>query len=254
MLEAKALELMLDTKGKSVTAQVVDAKDPRKLLINVGGVLTERPVPPDPRSHTVNSLDDLSDYVLQAVKKPVGDGPVVWHGKDKIIVILDDADRYDRVCLPLAFSKPYLTLAALDAQPTFLQHPEFVRMLRLKLGLAADQILPFRNVNFARQEGAQGNVVHGGNTLGKSINAQLVNADTVPQEMTITAKVYDTAGVNKGYAIRVAVEIDMDRSGFTLVPFPGEVQYLLDQCQAVIAGTLKERFSSANVPVYYGSP
>ncbi len=250
MLHEKALELIQKTAAESQKAEIVPiGGDGRKLLIRIGHELHEREVPPPVRAHTVSTLDALTDY---AKKLDDPTKAVIWHAEDAIVLVLDDQDRRDIVSMPLYKSQPFLAASKLTPAATPLSQQDVIGTLRHLLGAPKEVVAIFRSVDFQRADGATGEVHHGKNTLGKSVNAQLVNADRVPEELRLSIPVFTNFGLNSPFPLTLNVDVDPVRAMFRLVVAAGGLEELMDQAQQRIAQSLESLLDDTELPVYRG--
>jgi len=214
-------------------------------------------------------LDDLIAYALlyaartsDIVADPDTADPdtVVWHGPEGVTLLLDDADRRDRVIFPLVPSREQIALKGLEentiAHDGFEQRP-LIRFLRFELGLDNLPLLAkFRNLKFGLQSGQGSNLQHGKESIDRSIKEEILSAgaEALPETITVEVPLYDTYGERHKYLVRLGLEIDTANSLFHLRPLPGALNYAIDQHQADIGRRLKEALEETAVPVYFGAP
>lgn len=258
----EALELIQKTARDADAARVIVelSGDGRKAFVQQGAEIKAFDIPPAVRNHKVASLADLICYM----QSPPASHPVVWHNPLGVVLVLDDADRRDRVAFELTLSERFSMLKRLAKEKPALDQKAFVRLLRIQLGLDATIVGKFRKVDFAAAAESSGEINHGSDKLGKTITAKVNNIAEIPDELNISVPVYQQTGEREEYLVRCAVEIDTQNRMFQLIPMPDELERVTDLAQASIHSRLQDAASktaSANpeaqrevIPVYYGAP
>jgi hypothetical protein len=256
MLPQETLKLIQETAQKAQQARVLPelSGDGRRAFVQQGDTIKDYTIPPSARSHVVHRLDDLIAYALRADNPK----PVVWHGVTGVVLLPDDADRRDRVEFPLAYSERYMCLAKLAAEPQPLSQSQFIRLLRLELGLDSLVVKQFRRIDW--QNGGEGSteIQHGNARVAKSIIAKVQGIDELPDELNVQVPVYQQTCERQTYVVKCAVEIDTVNQQLQLVPFPDELERVIDLAQASIHDRLIAALDGMDgqktIPVYYGEP
>ena len=252
-LTEKAIALIQQTAQAAADATMHKLPgDGRTVYMAQNGTLTAFVVPPDNRAHAIRSLNDLIAYA-NAFPRVEDPGPVVWHSRNAVVLVLDDADRRDRVRFSLTHSERFNVLLKLSCGVVWMRQDEFVRTLRLKLGLDNTAVVAqFRKLTWQVSNEAAGVVQQADVRLGKSITAKVEGVAELPEELNVPVPVYSEAGEREEYIIRCAVEIDTTNQALALVPLPDEMMRVVDLAQASIRKRLAEDL--LDVPVYYGEP
>jgi len=251
MIPCDTLKLIQATAQEAQSAKVLTElnTDGRSAHIQIGNELREVDLPPPPRSHVVYSLVDLMEYA----KQPTNAAPVVWHSDQGVVLIIDDADRHDRVIFPLSKSERFLLLSKLAKEMTPFSQAQFIRILRVGLGLDNLTIVSkFRKLQWQSGADSEGNLQHGNDKVGKTVVSKVQAVDELPDEIKIEVPVYQQAGERQEYICRCAIEIDTVNQMFQLIPMPDELERIQDLAQASIEERLGE--ITATIPVYYGKP
>ena len=251
----QALELIQETAQRAQEATLIPelSGDGRTAFVQQGEEIKQFAIPPKPRDHQVHSLVDLILYARRQEVK----APVVWHGCQGVVLVIDDADRRDHVSFPLTASKRLLTLQKLaDDKPAFDQ-AKFIRLLRVDLGMDNLKVVAqFRKLDFAFGNEGSGEVRHGSDRLGKTITAKVAGVDELPDELDLPVPVYQQTGERQEYIVRCAIEIDTVNQKFQLVPLPDELERVSDLAQASIHDRLTAALGAIDgqpaIPVYYG--
>jgi len=260
-LTKDALELLQKTAQEAqayrVVQEVTDAGDGRSATVQIGDRLETLAIPPGVRSHRVCDLANLMAYarnliaVAEDAPRPSW-RPVIWHGMNQVVLVLDDEDRRDVVELPLMFSTQFETLRELEAEPRAFDQRSFIRLLRTKLRLDPSMVAPFRRLDWHRSDEGSGDVQHGKDRLGKQIEAKVQAIDALPEDPVFHVPVYNEMGEREAYAVQCALEIDTLNQKLGLIPLPGELDVAIDRAQESIHTRLCEEFAD-EIPIYYGN-
>lgn len=258
----ETLELIQETAQKAKAARLLDIPgDGRTAYMQLGGELQTVPIKPAPRNHRVCSLEDLIAFATRCRDDDTSN-PVIWHADDEVVLIIDDADRHDRVTFSLTRSEPFEALWSLRnrTKPGALDLRLFIRLLRIVLGLDNQGVVDqFRKLEWKLQGDTSAEVRHAKESMGKSIMAEVQGVDDLPDELVVSVPVYRDVGERTPIDIACAIEIDARNQTLELMPLPGEVERAVQLAQADIEGRLLDTLQvddspEPNVPVYYGSP
>lgn len=222
--------------------------DGRKAYVDQAGTVTPYDVPPSPRSHTVDSVEDLI-----AAAGLWDNGAVVWINADKVVLVIDDADRRDTVTLPLVKSHQFQTLVRMSNTPQMDQQ-QLIRLLRIDLPGAlsrAELLTTIRQIKFRQSSSGESNVQHGSESLGRSIEAQVTGANDIPEQVAVSCNVYQNPGEREFTAtVMCDLEIVPTEQKFRFRPLPDELERVTE---AAIAG-IRERIAQDIESVFYGTP
>lgn len=242
---AEAMEKFREFLNKANDVKLLSTTpDGRTELWQVKGTIQEIIIPPAARSHTVESLDDVIRFAsLHSAEISV------WHDTKAVIVLLDDADRRERVTFPLRLSPEILALMKWAGKS--LGQVEFVKLLSLNLRADEAVVAPFRNL--AWRESAHGTVEP--DRLGADVEATVQSqaAAGLPGEFTIRLPLYLNLGERVAYDVACEVDIDKQNKTLALCPLPGAVENAFDRSQLSIHERLVEGLAKEG-NAYYGSP
>jgi hypothetical protein len=225
--------------------------DGRKMFVQQGMEIKDFALEPKPRQHCVHSLVDLIVFARREDNK----APIVWHSEQGVCLLTDDGDRRDRVVFMLTKSDRFAVLEQLAEKKPCLDQRQLVRLLRVELGLDNVKVVQqFRKLDWQFSDETAGEVKHGQDRLGKTINAQVAGVSELPDELDIEVPVFKQTGERTEYKVRCAIEIDTVNKQFQLVPMPDELERVMDLAQADIHKRLSEGLAEKKIPVYYGAP
>lgn len=247
-LEPQTLEQIRQLAVNAAMPKIIPIPgDERTVIIATDGGVEYRDIPPPVIAHTVGTLEDLIAFA----KAGTPDKSSIWHDEDGVVLLLDESDRRDFVKLPFEYSKEFALMVQLEATDSFMTQAAFVRMLRIKLRVDPSIVNVFRTIDFKRLDGSKGDIQHGKESLGRSVEAAVQGTVAIPEELVIGLPLYETLGERQNYSVRCAVEVDAQQGTFKLTPFAGETAHVLQEHQGNIHRRLLEHF---DVNVYYGSP
>jgi hypothetical protein len=253
----EALQFLCDLKRESLQlVRVVDHKD-QVVFVNNSGDQTVVRIPPEPRSHRVMSIGDL----VAAVRRWDTGHAVVWHSNDWITAVLNDnLDRRDMVRLYLQLSDAFVRVRKL-AEENFDQR-NFLRLLRHDL---RGMIQPGLATAIAKLEvitsGKQASDVNPGRERGtREFYADMQNSGEIPDEITLSVKIYNVPGIDSVWQIRCSLEYTLPPSPvtFALRPLPDEINNALLNAQGelheLLCGVLAAGDEGDKVTVLFGEP
>jgi len=269
MLPAETLKIIQDTAQRAQKLELIPSPfDSRAAYLRLEDRYESIDVPPPLRNHFVCSLDDLVEYAKplagarltgpDAADEPqgrlpelAGTGPVIWHSPQAVILILDDADRRDRVTFGLTFSQPFILLVGIAQNPAPMSQREFVRMLKISLRVPEPLVGPWRALNWSVISEAMGEVTAGVDRMGKQVNARVAGTSALPNDLTVHVSVYNEPGERRQYPIQCDIEMDPASQRLLLIPQEGELQDAIQLSQADIRDRIIGRLAC---PVFFGSP
>lgn len=129
---------------------------------------------------------------------------------------------------------------------------DFVRLLRITLRgcMGGDDLLrSVRTLKFNANAEASGDVQHGRESMGKSIETKISGLTTFPEEVTLTVQPFEEFGHR--VRIECAVEIFPNESAFRLTPFPLEMKRGMEAVLENLAGLFD---GDGFPPCYLGRP
>jgi hypothetical protein len=230
--------------------------DPRKQYLVRGAEREEVSVPPPARDHRVYTLEDLLTFAADfAGRCEEGEAAelVVWHNHEAVVLVLDDADRRDRVSFLLEKSAAWARLcqigstsgARFDLKP-------FIRLLRNEFQIEESRVGPFRDINFKLLQTAQAQVTRGKESLGRSIEAEAkTGSDDLPEEIEVTVPIYLNAGEGAMYPVRLFLDYDAQDAKIVVAVEADALEKRMQAHQQEIHGRCA---AADSLRVYYGKP
>lgn len=226
-----------------------------KVKIWANGKLEDVVLDPKPRCHSLSSLKALLDFGTNVTdgKHGKGPSPVAWMNHDGISIVVNDADRRDMASLTMPITPQFQLLnSGNTAQPR--SQADFVKFLRIEMdGTLPDKTLLslLREMKFENNTAGNANIQHGRESMGKSIEAQVLGLSSIPEEITVSVRVFAVPDILVRCNIRCAIDIIVINGQFRLVPLPMQVQ---DGMAAALATVRTELETAFKFPVYEGKP
>lgn len=209
------------------------------------GSLLREDLDPPLRRYKLASFSDLCDMLAPA--SPTAERPMVFHDVGRIVVLLDRDDRREEATMLLHFSQAFTALCQLKAGNGF-AIPSLVRFLR---SIKADPALiaAFRRIDFTRTTAGRTDVQHGRESLGRSVEASVQQADKIPEVFAIGCPVYLALRSETFTQVEVQVFIDHEAQKIELRVDSDDLDLAIDRAHAAIRKLLP-----AGIEVYRGSP
>lgn len=218
------------------------------------GVLTEKEVPPPKREHVVNELDSLIRLAVRA--KEESKSPVLWHCETGVILVWDDDDRREQAAWPLTRSQLWQSIGEVNGRA--LKQPLMIRLLRFALAdaISAPELLDaIRTVKFTRKSDASGEINHGRESMGRSVDLEVTGAATLPENVLLhNVSIYDE--LSYPLDLRFGLEVNVSEETFELCALAGVLTAARRETQIELGRVLTEAIKAAGieVPVFFGTP
>lgn len=248
--------IAVEAAGVRVKERValLDLPDNQYSIIDKDGDLGEiKRKPQPPRSHRLESLDDVIRYVKSRVM--AGETPVVWvDGWD--LVVTNDADRLrnDRAVTALEFSSVWTIVN--DLPETGYSQPDMIRLLKIALARAVDKKFRVALLNMVRKMKTveANNIGQGSGSFEAGITSTATDATDWPDSLTITTKLYEDPLLKRTFTVEVDFEatVNSRQYPFVLTAIADDLTRAKQDAQAEILDVL--RGSLENVNVFAGCP
>ncbi len=212
-------------------------------------------VPPDRRAHVAKDLTAVIAFSDKEIQGGLDTFPSIWYSRKAVVCLIEDADRRDRVTLPLQFSQQLDWLMSMEKCKKAWGQRELILLLRTlmrpALGSAGNIIDILRGVRFEVQTEGNSVVQHGKSSLGKSLRQEIAGAGAIPEYVTFSPRIWES-GFHSQQPIECALEPDAGSQSFQVIPIPGQIEAAIVAAESAIGEAL--RAACGDVPVYYGEP
>lgn len=264
MLHSKALQLIQD---RAVKAAGVDVKtipgDDSQVIISQDGQREFYVLPPKPRTHTVESLDDFRGAC------EVFGVTSVWIAEDQVVGVIDREYRRDRVFWPLRYTDPFGEVKKLDGETVEFSQQQIVRWLKIDLWRCVDDetLVPaLQHIKYKNNQGGTSKIGAGNASLGISIEQEVQgNERPLPETFSVTCRVHDNFGEEFQERIILSLQPDPARNVFIVQALPDEIPRAIERRLTNIQSRLDESIEprtekkadeeiKVHVPVFFGKP
>lgn len=223
---------------------------PRTLFVQHAGKLERIEAPTPPRKHTLAGIRDLVEMLSETEVAP---GPEIFISPASIVAMLDGGERIQTATVPLAESVRFRLCQSLETPREFSPR-DLIKFLRLELhssNLGA-LILSLSNLDFTRTSSGKTDVRHGRETLGRSVEAIVQQADNVPETFTVHVPIWSTPGCGVIKPITFGLYLNVDKQCV-------EVRALSDECanaRNAAMADLRESLAKSveHAAVFMGAP
>ena len=185
--------------------------DPRTVIVREGSEVERVTVPPPLRAHKISAFPDF----VQAVAGSAGicTDPQVFFGETGAVAYVDRKDRREFVTMPLEYSERWAATQQLAKGVSFTPK-EAINFLRFSLNCASAEpvIQGLRKIDFTRTSAGRNVNEHGRESLGKSVEAVVQQADAIPESFTLNFQPLVNYGLRLiEVSVRVGVAIDHEQ-------------------------------------------
>lgn len=226
---------------------------PAKLWVRHGTELRQIDAPAPLRGHGLLGYDDLVAALKDSLIAPA---PEVYIAGTSVVAFLDRNERRSRVSITLQESARLKLCRELEAKPRRMQPRDAVKMLRLDLhgGRHEQVIQALSRVDFTRTGAGKSHVEHGRESLGRSVEAAVQQADNIPKDFVVGVPVWTNSGFAR-YAVNIefGLFLDLDEQCVELRVLSDECQRVVNATMVSLAADLRESLDG-NVPVFLGTP
>lgn len=246
----EALELIQRTAVRASSIQKLhEHRNGRTVVYGVNDLIKEFDLGVPPRAHFVTTRESLVAFVSSNNL----DDYSMWCDDEMVTLLCNHADRQDKVTLQLLVSRQFIALRGMEENGGRFGQRDFVRMLSRIFGLAEPTVAPFRRLDFHVLQVTEGDVRHGKDRIGKSVNAEVKGTIEIPEEIIVTVPIYETPGETDRYPVRLLIDLDAQRSEIICVPEPGELRMTMHQHQVEMIRRLRQELGE-EARIYQGRP
>lgn len=233
------------------------------LLLQPDGSLKKQQAEREQHRIRLDSLRAVVDFVQQVAAEKRR--PTVWYGPGGIFVTFNPQTRPgDAAGMPLEFSVEYAVLRLMRSEKSWLKQADLVKALRVDLAKTLSNqpelLTTVRTIKAATAKTAEGDVQHGRESLGLSVNAAVTGSGPLPEQVMLAIEVFDEPGLGPArvrWPVCCALLIEPTEVRFALWPLPGEIEQALDNAVEHIGTELRTLLGGQEgepVPIFRGHP
>lgn len=240
-------------RGALGTECVTHKALPEMVFVRQGVTHTEYEVPPARRTHFVHGYADL----IAVCADPMAVTPEVFHEHSGIMIHLNREDRRDTVGMSLVESHRFKVLRELQAKDPMTQQ-EAIRLLRFGLhGTGVDKVIAaLRRMDTTRRSDGQSTVEHGRESLGRSVEAAVQNADQIPEAFQVSTPVFINPGLADLTIVTVwcgvLIDLTCNPVRIEIKPLADEISNAFIRAQEAIGARLARDLPGT--PIFHGKP
>lgn len=226
--------------------------DPRNVFVVQGASSRAHELPRPVINETLRSFDDV---LARAVSFAESDPVEVYYDESGIVVLHDAGDRRERSTMPISTSERWAAVCELAKGFTGTQK-ETIHFLRFVLGVErTEQVLVgVRRLDFVRNSTGRSSAEHGRESLGKSVELAVQQADQIPDEFEVSVCPVTNRGLQGiSVTVRIGVVLDLEQQRVVLRALPDSVQRARNAWLGEI-GTRLDATLAGKAVVLHGSP
>lgn len=249
--------------GVSIAPIEIEGRTDRVWVRGPDGTLTQQDVPlppPELRAYEANSVEGFCQQVLHLAPKFKDAGGVAVfvgaeaNGRGKIAAVLGEHERREEVVMELVPHPAAVKLAEWEADNGCeIEQRDLLWLLRTTFANAvqpASFVPAIRQVKFRVNTAADSSVQIGRESMGKSVDAEMVQgSDAVGEELQLKMPVYTNVREEAGPAGFVVCQLDIliGKQKFKIKPWAGEVTARREAANRAIAATIRTKLGEAAV-------
>lgn len=183
----------------------------------------------------------------------------VWYSRDQVVVLRQQLIRRDRATLTLRKSATFKAICELDdADDEPMSQKDFIWLLRSKMPNALlrnhpNFITTLRQIKASSGGESLGDVQHGRESLGRSVNASVTATGDLPEVLMLTTPVYVDPEIDHNeLTIACTLKIEPAEVKFALVPQPDAVELAAQAAEKFVGDYLSSELGA--IPVFHGVP
>lgn len=212
----------------------------------IGGEVLEVIAKPPAIDFLACDIETLGDHTTS--------NSAIWHRGDQVIAVVDATSEHrdDRVTLNLMQSSKWTAL--LFEAHKKREHASFIRFLVLSLRDELDTSAPgllglLRSLNFKTVDAGDGNIQHGKESMGRSVQMEITGANDLPE--TVTIKLRRWAKLDIFVEVECLIVLDTETRTLALQPLADATEIAEDDAQRQLHELL---VAATEGSVNYGYP
>lgn len=230
---AEFLNSIVNLAKKGDSMEIVQlGRSPRKFWMRHGDTVKEFKADPPLRHSKLASFADLVKAIKDTRICPSAE---VFYNPDGIQVVVDAHDRLEFLSFPFKFSARFQALAAL-VSPKSLNPKAAVQWLRYAIATPEAETVAalLRQLDFQRLQVGKSDIKHGRESLGRSVESIVQQADTIPEWFDVRVPVVIQAPLNE-IQVTFRVGLTLDHETQTVV-FQSPSDALANATEAFLRG------------------
>lgn len=224
---------------------------------------------PTPRQYRARHLPDFIQAVIDLTKVETLKEPKVFITTSGLVAVMDEAGRRECVVrMDFTQTKAFKTLLKCEAERKYLEHKEFMRMLRLDLDLGTDPAYSkFKVLKFRGDSESDSDIDKTNASMGKTVMLKVVaGSGDVPDSINVHFPLYEELNLDRGSArqdfkpkdVECLIDVDLEDQVIALIPRQMQLATAVGEVFEELRTALEHGFAELDdgsaIPVYIGSP
>lgn len=208
-----------------------------------------------PRQYRALTLESFCNLVPAVTVD--GTRCFVFVSMSKVVALVNEEDRRERITLDLAVTPTWETLRNLRGALTQAQAIDLLRRQLDATYQPHNIIATLRSVKFKESSDGQSNIGVGKAVVSKSIQAELTGASDIPEDMTITAPIWSNVFVDdapRTAPVLCCVDVDLAEQKFLIRPKAGQIEAHERDAQEWLVTQIARSINDKSVSVFAGFP
>lgn len=207
-----------------------------------------------PPAHRSAKLAGFTDLVAALSPEGMAALPEVYFDANMVFAYMDRHDRRDHASVGLSLSDHAKTVrdlvSGVDVTP---RKARTLFLFDLPGCVSSSVSDALSQVDFSRFVKSGESAAHGRETLGRSVEAAVAQAERIPETFPIQFRVWSTSGfVEHEVTVACGVYLDVENSKIHLRLLAGEWAVAMNRAVSEVGDRL--RSALPGVPVYHGAP
>lgn len=255
MLADLMTKLQEMARGEAAVHFHENPKLPGKVFLVQGDSCEEFEAPPLERSH---GIEDVASLVSLVANSEIATKPELFCGSGGVTAILGESRR-ETAYMTLDTTTRWQSLWRLRSIES-MSIQAAVQLLRFDLhGTGVDTVITaLRRVDFKRSSDGSSVVEHGRESLGRSVEAAVQQADQIPEEFRVSVPVYAKPGLLdlSTVSVRCGVYLDVVSEAVRIKPLADELESAQQAALGRLADYLRNELAERGreCPVFVGTP
>jgi hypothetical protein len=220
---------------------------PEKVFVAHNGRFEEHARSRKPINGSLVSFESFVEYATS-----VFDSCELYVDCSGVYLVLDIEDRWELMSMDFQYSSRFVKLMQLGDRGY--SPAQAIRCLQFNLELQNQGVInSLRKINFQRRSDGASTVQHGKESLGKSVEAKVQQAEDVPESFVVNTPVFINPGFRFEATVDVGLFLDLDEECIRFVPSADGIE--MARFSAVNQTIAHLRTALGDGPkVYHGSP
>lgn len=220
---------------------------PGKLIIVSGDEIKIKDCEDAPRTGDLESFESVV-----ALCEKLNGNAEVYVNRKQLEIVVDKANRWARVLVNFTRCDRFESLVELR-QKSFTP-PEAVHFLRFRLECPEQHVVDsLRRIDFHRKSDGSSVIEHGKESLGRAVEAEVQQADQVPESFFINLPIWMNPGFQFEGQVEIGIQLQPNEQRVRFIPSLDGIRLAEFNVVSQTIEALREKLGN-NGDVYHGDP